>query len=194
MTLAIYIPVFGPVTVGPLIDMNVYVGGYAAWVGLTPDLGMMVADHGKVGPFSTPPYTTQPQNFYGPNVRATWLYSTFRGLDWIMGPAVILGEPYFTEGDELQGVQPTRKAISGLFADYDAANDGRNVCDWCRSADYDLAFDLRIVFKGHSAWGFTCLQCAIDSMKGSPPRLGTGYGQIMVPEGQLDKLGKENDE
>lgn len=187
MTLAIYVPVTGPVSVGPVIDASEYVGGYATWVPVTQHLGMMVADHGKIGPFSSPPYTTHPQNYYLPNVRATWLYSTFRAIDWIVGPVMVVGSPYFVKGDdEEEPVQPSRSAIFNLFAEYS----GSGVCDWCQSADYDLAFDLNIKFGDRRMWGYTCSQCAVDSSKGSRPRLGTGYGQIMVPQGELEKLGK----
>lgn len=190
MTLAIYVPVTGPVSVGPVTDAGEYVGGYADWVSLTPDLGMMLADHGKVGPFSTPPYTNYPQAFYSPNARATWLYSTFRGFDWIMGPVMVLGAPYFKDGDEEDDVQPKPSSVFNIFASYY----GTGVCDWCESSEFDLAFDLNIKFGERRLWGFTCSQCAVDSMRGSRPRLGAGYGQIMVPPGELDKLGKREEQ
>lgn len=186
MTHVMYVPVAGPVTVGPATDVSEYVGGYAEWVPLTPHLGMMVAEHGKIGPYSTPPYATHEQPYYSPNVRATWLYATFRAVDWIMGPVVIVGSPYFNLKDEMDDVQPTRQEVFGLFADYY----GDGVCDWCKSTDFDVAFDLRIKIEDRRIWGFTCSQCAVDSSRGSRPRLGVGYGQIMVPPGTLDSLGK----
>ena len=188
MTNVIYIPPVGPITVGPVIDPREYVGGYVEWAGLTPHLGMLVAEHGRVGPFNTPPFTTKPKDFYALNVRATWLYVTYRSFNPIMGNAIVCGEPYFDLKD-IDNVQPTRQALTGLFSPFH----GNGICDWCKN-ETEICFDESIKIQGRDSrvWGYTCAQCAIDASHGDKPRLGIGRGQIMVPIGELDKLNESD--
>lgn len=183
MAKCIYIPMQGEISCEELVDPSFLVDGYFERVRITSDMSMYVAEHGLSGPY-VPPYTTKPQEHFKLNSRASLLYRHDKAVKHygvIVGNVVVYGE---TLGED--ELTPTPQIIHGIFTGVERFP----TCDICNRHTAVIDASLGLRYRGVGPWGNLCTYCLvmwIDNIQ-----LGTGRGQLLVRQSEMNKLKGES--